>query len=223
MSDDHIVKSYDEELHIINDAIVQMGSLTESLLEDSMNAITKMDKDSVSKIVESDKKINKFRASIDEQIMTLLVKRSPVAIDLRLAISTLKISQDLERIGDLAKGNAKKILPLPEDVLPPEMLNSMRRLGEAVQKQIKLSLDSYLERSTEKAIQVVKDDEQVNDLTKISIKEVLDFLAKDKKNLEFATNLLFVSKNLERAGDHITRIAENVYYLISGDYPKKNK
>ncbi|MDB3872839.1 phosphate signaling complex protein PhoU [Pelagibacteraceae bacterium] len=223
MSDDHIVKSYDEELHIINDAIVQMGSLTESLLEDSMNAITKMDKDSVSKIVESDKKINKFRASIDEQIMTLLVKRSPVAIDLRLAISTLKISQDLERIGDLAKGNAKKILPLPEDDLPPEMLNSMRRLGEAVQKQIKLSLDSYLERSTEKAIQVVKDDEQVNDLTKISIKEVLDFLAKDKKNLEFATNLLFVSKNLERAGDHITRIAENVYYLISGDYPKKNK
>jgi phosphate transport system protein len=223
MSDDHIVKSYDEELHIINDAIVQMGSLTESLLEDSMNAITKIDKDSVSKIVESDKKINKFRASIDEQIMTLLVKRSPVAIDLRLAISTLKISQDLERIGDLAKGNAKKILPLPEDDLPPEMLNSMRRLGEAVQKQIKLSLDSYLERSTEKAIQVVKDDEQVNDLTKISIKEVLDFLAKDKKNLEFATNLLFVSKNLERAGDHITRIAENVYYLISGDYPKKNK
>ena len=221
MSDDHIVKSYDEELHIINDAIVQMGSLTESLLEDSMNAITKMDKDSVSKIVESDKKINKFRSSIDEQIMTLLVKRSPVAIDLRLAISTLKISQDLERIGDLAKGNAKKILPLPEDDLPPEMLNSMRRLGEAVQKQIKLSLDSYLERSTEKAIQVVKDDEQVNDLTKISIKEVLDFLAKDKKNLEFATNLLFVSKNLERAGDHITRIAENVYYLISGDYPKK--
>lgn len=223
MSDDHIVKSYDEELHIINDAIVQMGSLTESLLEDSMNAITKMDKDSVSKIVESDKKINKFRSSIDEQIMTLLVKRSPVAIDLRLAISTLKISQDLERIGDLAKGNAKKILPLPEDDLPPEMLNSMRRLGEAVQKQIKLSLDSYLERSTEKAMQVVKDDEQVNDLTKISIKEVLDFLAKDKKNLEFATNLLFVSKNLERAGDHITRIAENVYYLISGDYPKKNK
>ena len=223
MSDDHIVKSYDEELHIINDAIVQMGSLTESLLEDSMNAITKMDKDSVSKIVESDKKINKFRSSIDEQIMTLLVKRSPVAIDLRLAISTLKISQDLERIGDLAKGNAKKILPLPEDDLPPEMLNSMRRLGEVVQKQIKLSLDSYLERSTEKAMQVVKDDEQVNDLTKISIKEVLDFLAKDKKNLDFATNLLFVSKNLERAGDHITRIAENVYYLISGDYPKKNK
>ena len=183
MSDDHIVKSYDEELHIINDAIVQMGSLTESLLEDSMNAITKMDKDSVSKIVESDKKINKFRSSIDEQIMTLLVKRSPVAIDLRLAISTLKISQDLERIGDLAKGNAKKILPLPEDDLPPEMLNSMRRLGEAVQKQIKLSLDSYLERSTEKSIQFVNFDEHLNYLTKISIKDFLDFLSNVKKNL----------------------------------------
>src|SRR6056300_1166980 len=167
MSDDHIVKSYDEELHIINDAIVQMGSLTESLLEDSMNAITKMDKDSVSKIVESDKKINKFRASIDEQIMTLLVKRSPVAIDLRLAISTLKISQDLERIGDLAKGNAKKILPLPDD-LPPEMLKRIETLGEMVEKQLKSTLDCFLEKSVQKSLDTIKRDEQVNDLATAS-------------------------------------------------------
>ena len=202
MSDEHIVKSYDEELQLLNDSIVQMGSLTEKLLHDSMNAITTVDKDAVSKIVESDAKINKFRSSIDQQIMTLLVKRSPVAIDLRYAISTLKISQDLERIGDLAKGNAKKILPLPDD-LPPEMLKRIEHLGEMVQKQLKSTLDCFIEKSVQKSLDTIKGDEQVNELATASIKEVLEFLSKDKKNLDFATNLLFVCKNLERAGDHL--------------------
>jgi len=111
--DTHIVKSYGEELQFLNDSIIQMGSLTESLLADSMNAITILDKEAVDRIVQSDKKINEYRAKIDTQIMTLLVKRAPMAIDLRITITALRISQDLERIGDLAKGNAKKMLPLP--------------------------------------------------------------------------------------------------------------
>ena len=157
MSDEHIVKSYDEELQALNDNIVQMGSLTESLLQESTNAITKVDKESVARIVKSDEQINKFRSSIDKQIMTILVKRAPVAIDLRYAISTLKISQDLERIGDLAKGNAKKILPLPDD-LPPDMLKGIRRLGDTVQKQLKQSLDAFLEKSVNKSLEVIKND-----------------------------------------------------------------
>ena len=107
-NDTHIVKSYGEELQFLNDSIIQMGSLTESLLADSMNAITILDKEAVSRIIQSDKKINEYRAKIDTQIMTLLVKRAPMAIDLRITITALRISQDLERIGDLAKGNAKK-------------------------------------------------------------------------------------------------------------------
>jgi phosphate transport system protein len=171
MSEQHIVKSYDEELQILNDSIVQMGSLTEKLLKDSVNAITTVDKDAVNKIVESDVKINKFRSSIDQQIMTILVKRSPVAIDLRNAISTLKISQDLERIGDLAKGNAKKILPLPEN-LPSEMLNRIEKLGEIVQKQLKSSLDAFIEKSVKKSIETIKNDEEVNKLATSSIKQI---------------------------------------------------
>lgn len=220
MSDEHIVKSYDEELQYLNDSLVQMGSLTEKLLHDSMNAIIKVDKDAVSKIVESDVKINKFRSSIDQHIMTILVKRSPVAIDLRYAISTLKISQDLERIGDLAKGNAKKILPLPDN-LPPEMLKRIESLGEMVQKQLKSALDCFIEKSAQKSLDTIKKDEQVNDLATASITEVLEFLSEHKKNLDFATNLLFVCKNLERAGDHLSRICQNVHYLIEGDYPQK--
>ena len=221
MTDDtHIVKSYGEELQFLNDSIIQMGSLTESLLADSMNAITILDKDAVERIVQSDKKINEYRAKIDTQIMTLLVKRAPMAIDLRITITALRISQDLERIGDLGKGNAKKMLPLPLD-LSQDLLKSLKRLGSTVESQLNKSLDAYIKKSKEAAIEVIGLDEGVNNLAYLAIKEILAFLSKDAKNIEFATNLLFVAKNLERAGDHIRRISENIYYLVEGDYYKK--
>jgi phosphate transport system protein len=219
-NDTHIVKSYGEELQFLNDSIIQMGSLTESLLIDSMNAITILDKEAVSRIIQSDKKINEYRAKIDTQIMTLLVKRAPMAIDLRITITALRISQDLERIGDLAKGNAKKMLPLPQD-LSQELLKSLKRLGATVESQLNKSLDAYIKKSKELSVEVIKLDTSVNELAYLSIKEILSFLSKDTKNLEYATNLLFVAKNLERAGDHIRRIAENIYFLVEGDYYKK--
>ena len=219
-NDTHIVKSYGEELQFLNDSIIQMGSLTESLLIDSMNAITILDKEAVSRIIQSDKKINEYRAKIDTQIMTLLVKRAPMAIDLRITITALPISQDLERIGDLAKGNAKKMLPLPQD-LSQELLKSLKRLGATVESQLNKSLDAYIKKSKELSVEVIKLDTSVNELAYLSIKEILSFLSKDTKNLEYATNLLFVAKNLERAGDHIRRIAENIYFLVEGDYYKK--
>jgi phosphate transport system protein len=219
-NDTHIVKSYGEELQFLNDSIIQMGSLTESLLADSMNAITILDKEAVSRIIQSDKKINEYRAKIDTQIMTLLVKRAPMAIDLRITITALRISQDLERIGDLAKGNAKKMLPLPQD-LSQELLKSLKRLGANVESQLNKSIDAYIKKSKELSVEVIKLDTSVNELAYLSIKEILAFLSKDTKNLEYATNLLFVAKNLERAGDHIRRIAENIYFLVEGDYYKK--
>ena len=218
MSDEaHIVKSYEEELQNLNDSLIKMGSLTESQLADSMEAIIKVDKESADKIIANDAKINELRAKIDNQIMTVLVKRAPMAIDLRITISTLKISHDLERIGDLAKSVAKKIKPLPHD-LPKELIGSLRRLGDLVQKQLRNVLDAYLNKSKESAIAIWKNDEQVDDLTNIAMNEVADFLGKSKKNLELATHLLFVTKNIERAGDHVTNIAESLYYLIEGEY-----
>ena len=194
-----------------------MGSLTEAQLSDSMDAVIKVDKDSTDKIIQSDEKINKFRSKIDTQIMTLLVKRAPMAIDLRETISALKISQDLERIGDLSKSNAKKVKPLPLD-LPEELLGNLKRLGDLVTKQLNDVLDSYVNQNYDKAKEVWKKDEQVDDLTNLAMNEVATYLQKDKKNLEMATHLLFVTKNIERAGDHITNIAESLYYLIEGEY-----
>ena len=201
----------------LNDNLVMMGSLTESQMADAMSAVIKVDKESVDKIVKSDGKINELRSIIDNQITTVLVKRAPMAVDLRITISTMKISHDLERIGDLAKSVAKKVKPLPVD-LPDELTASLRRLGDLVQKQLKDVLDAYLNKSKEKAIEIWRKDEQVDDLTNLAMNEVATYLQKDKKNLEMATHLLFVTKNIERAGDHITNIAESLYYLIEGEY-----
>ena len=201
----------------LNDNLVMMGSLTESQMADAMAAVIKVDKDSVDKIVKNDGKINELRSVIDNQITTVLVKRAPMAVDLRITISTMKISHDLERIGDLAKSVAKKVKPLPVD-LPDELIGSLRRLGDLVQKQLKDALDAYLNKSKDKAIEIWKKDEQVDDLTNLAMNEVATYLQKDKKNLEMATHLLFVTKNIERAGDHITNIAESLYYLIEGEY-----
>ena len=211
----HTVKSYEEEMQNLNDNLVMMGSLTESQMADAMSAVIKVDKESVDKIVKSDGKINELRSIIDNQITTVLVKRAPMAVDLRITISTMKISHDLERIGDLAKSVAKKVKPLPVD-LPDELTASLRRLGDLVQKQLKDVLDAYLNKSKEKAIEIWRKDEQVDDLTNLAMNEVATYLQKDKKNLEMATHLLFVTKNIERAGDHITNIAESLYYLIEG-------
>ena len=213
----HTVKSYEEEMQSLNDNLVMMGSLTENQMADAMAAGIKVDKDSVDKIVKNDGKINELRSTIDNQITTVLVKRAPMAVDLRITISTMKISHDLERIGDLAKSVAKKVKPLPVD-LPDELIGSLRRLGDLVQKQLKDALDAYLNRSKDKAIEIWKKDEQVDDLTNLAMNEVATYLQKDKKNLEMATHLLFVTKNIERAGDHITNIAESLYYLIEGEY-----
>ena len=213
----HTVKSYEEEMQSLNDNLVMMGSLTENQMADAMAAVIKVDKESVDKIVKNDGKINELRTTIDNQITTVLVKRAPMAIDLRITISTMKISHDLERIGDLAKSVAKKVKPLPVD-LPDELIGSLRRLGDLVQKQLKDALDAYLNKSKDKAIEIWKKDEQVDDLTNLAMNEVATYLQKDKKNLEMATHLLFVTKNIERAGDHITNIAESLYYLIEGEY-----
>ena len=213
----HTVKSYEEEMQSLNDNLVKMGSLTETQIAEAMAAVIKVDKDSVDKIVKNDGSINELRSIIDEQITTVLVKRAPMAVDLRITLSTLKISHDLERIGDLAKSIAKKVKPLPID-LPDELVGSLRRLGDLVQKQLKEVLDAYLNKSKDKSIEIWKKDEQVDDLTNSAMNEVANYLQSDKKNLEIATHLLFVTKNIERAGDHITNIAESLYYLIEGEY-----
>jgi phosphate transport system protein len=140
-----------------------------------------------------------------------------MAIDLRETVTALKISSDLERIGDLAKNISKRTLLLNEN-LPKNLVDAIIRVSSDAQKQLKSILDAYLERSSSMAINVWESDEQIDDLTNLCMQEVIRYLKDNENNLSDGTHLLFVTKNIERIGDHTTNIAEQVYYLVKGEY-----
>jgi phosphate transport system protein len=213
----HTVKSYEEELKNLNNNIVKMGTLCEEALRKSINALITNNADEADKIIKNDEEIDKFENLIEQQVVNLIALRQPLAIDLRETVTALKISSDLERIGDLSKNIAKRSLLLSSN-LSKNLIDILNTLSENVQKQLKSVIDSYLERSSSMAINVWESDEKIDNLTNQCMQVSIDFLKEDPKNLQNGTHLLFVSKNLERMGDHTTNIAEQVYFLVKGEY-----
>ena len=213
----HTVKSYEEELKNLNNNIVKMGTLCEEALRKSINALITNNADEADKIIKNDEEKDKFENLIEQQVVNLIALRQPLAIDLRETVTALKISSDLERIGDLSKNIAKRSLLLSSN-LSKNLIDILNSLSENVQKQLKSVIDSYLERSSSMAINVWESDEKIDNLTNQCMQASIDFLKEDPKNLQNGTHLLFVSKNLERMGDHTTNIAEQVYFLVKGEY-----
>ena len=213
----HTVKSYEEELKNLNNNIVKMGTLCEEALRRSINALVTNNADEADQTIKNDEEIDKFENLIEQQVVNLIALRQPLAIDLRETVTALKISSDLERIGDLSKNIAKRSLLLSSN-LNKNLIDILNTLSENVQKQLKSVIDSYLERSSSMAINVWESDEKIDNLTNQCMQASIDFLKEDPKNLQNGTHLLFVSKNLERMGDHTTNIAEQVYFLVKGEY-----
>ena len=213
----HTVKSYEEELKNLNSNIIKMGGFCEKSLGKAIQAITTRNSDNAEAVIKDDEKIDKFETLIEQQVVNLIALRQPMAIDLRETVTALKISSDLERIGDLAKNISKRTLLLNEN-LPKNLVDAIIRVSSDVQKQFKSILDAYLERSSAMAINVWESDEQIDDLTNLCMQEVIKYLKENEKNLSDGTHLLFVTKNIERIGDHTTNIAEQIYYLVKGEY-----
>jgi len=213
----HTVKSYEDELKNLNLNIVKMGALCEEALKNSIESLVEKNQSKAENVITNDEKIDKFENIIEQQVVDLIALRQPMAIDLRETVTALKISSDLERIGDLSKNISKRSLFLSED-LDKQLIQNFKLLAEKVQKQLKSVIDAYLERSAEVAVNVWENDEKIDEITNDCMQNSIDFLKKDKNNLQNGTHLLFISKNLERMGDHATNIAEQVYFLVKGEY-----
>ena len=213
----HTVKSYEDELKNLNLNIVKMGALCEEALKNSIDSLVEKDQSKAEKVISDDEAIDKYENKIEQQVVDLIALRQPMAIDLRETVTALKISSDLERIGDLSKNISKRSLLLSEN-LDKELIITFKLLAEKVQKQLKSVIDSYLERSAEVAVNVWENDEKIDEITNTCMQQSIDFLKKDKNNMHNGTHLLFISKNLERMGDHTTNIAEQVYFLVKGEY-----
>ena len=219
MSNDHIVSSFKADLGRLDNMIAEMGGLAESQFSRSIEALCKRDLEAAERIIPADKKIDALEEEIYEFTMKLLALRQPVADDLRIIISAIKISSVIERIGDYAKNISKRTIVLKEGPSLTGSLNTVSRMGDLVQIMIKQALDAYIERDAEKAGDVRARDREVDLLHTSLFRELLTYMMEDPRHITPCTHLLFVAKNIERIGDHTTGIAEQVHFMVHGEMP----
>ena len=213
----HIVKSYEEQLQLLKDTIVKMGTGVEKQLENAIKSLVKKDISLAEKSIKDDELIDKYELNIEEQVVNLIALRQPMAIDLRETVVALKVSSDLERIGDLAKNISKRLTKIGTD-LPNDITKNFEIAGLKASKQVNAVLNSYLHRAKDTAENVWNSDEEIDQMTNANMEAAVKHLEKNKNDIQKVTQLLFMLKNIERIGDHATNIAEQVYFLITGDY-----
>ena len=216
MSPEHIVQSYDTELDKLTNAILQMGGLVESQITATVAAITNRDSAAAEKIISNDQEIDDLEISVERQVVKMLALRQPMADDLRAVIGALRISSDLERMGDLAANIAKRTIALASLEQFPT-LPGLRSMASAVQGMMKDSLDAYVDNDHEKAMKTWHDDQRVDELYNSIFRELLTYMFEDPKRLTACAHLLFVAKNMERIGDHVTNICEIIHYHSTGE------
>ena len=214
---EHIVRSYEEELALLDKRIAQMGGLAENLLGQGFDALEGRDPGLAQTVVDADRAIDRLQREIEEQVITMIGSRQPMANDLRHIVAALRITGDLERIGDLAKNIAKRALAIAQETYPKLLMSGLRHMVEQALRQLKEVLDAYAERNSELALNVWRADEQIDAMYNSVFRELLTYMMEDPRNIGFCTHLLFAAKNIERIGDHTTNIAETVYYLVQGN------
>jgi len=215
MTTEHIVKSFDEELQRLNAVVLRMGGVAEAQLAGAIDALVRRDTELAQKVVAGDEAIDQMDLDLEENAVRTLALRQPMANDLREVISALKISSDLERIGDYAKNVAKRTLALNQ-LTPHESARSIPRMAKLVQAIIKDVLDAYANHDPDRALDVWHRDEEVDEMYTALFRELLTYMMEDPRNITPCTHLLFIAKNIERIGDHATNIAETTHYLTTG-------
>ena len=215
MATDHIVKSYDEHITLLTRKILEMGGLVEQQIAQAIQALVDRDVEQANRVIEHDDQIDLMEEEIDQFAIRLLATRQPMAVDLRLIAMAMKISNDLERMGDYATNIAKRCERLAKEP-PVKPLYTIPRMAQISQAMVKDVLDAYVERDTDKAIAVWRRDDEVDDLFTSLFRELLTYMMEDARNISQCIDLIFVAKNLERIGDHATNIAEKIHYIIHG-------
>ena len=215
----HIVKSFQEELDALATSIAQMGGLTEAQLSASIEAVVRRDAQLAERTIREDQRIDALEAEIESHAIRMIALRQPMAADLREAIAAIKISIDLERIGDLAKNIAKRALVLQNDFEGAnKLIQGIARMGRLAQRQLKQVLDAYSSREAAAAMEVWREDEEIDAMYNSVFRELLTYMMEDPRTIGVSTHLLFIAKNIERIGDHATNIAETVGYLVTGEW-----
>tara|TARA_Y100000994_G_scaffold238413_1_gene230922 strand:+ start:1365 stop:2069 length:705 start_codon:yes stop_codon:yes gene_type:complete len=228
MTKDHIVKDFNEELSQLDNLLAEMGGLCEAQLSKAMEAMVKRDVDLASAVIEGDRRIDDLEKQVDSLAINLIALRQPMAADLRMIIASLKVANNLERVGDYAKNIGKRTIALSKSPVISNTANSIQRMSTMVEGMIKNALDALINRDSQRAKDVRISDQEVDQMHSSLFKELLTFMAEDPESISTCTHLLFIAKNLERVGDHMTSVAEQIVFIVEGEIldderPKKDK
>jgi phosphate transport system protein len=211
----HISKQYEKELKALREKILAMGNRLVDMIDQTMQALVERDSLLAKEMIEFDHEINRLEVEIDEMSLNIIALRQPAAGDLRFITLALKVTTDLERMGDLCVNIAERALELNEEPQLKPYLD-LPKMAEATMSMIRDSLEAFLRRDDQLAIQVTVRDDEVDQLNVQVFRELLTFMLEDPKTITRATRLIFISKYLERMADHATNIAEQVIFMVKG-------
>src|SRR5262249_43771355 len=213
---EHTLKRFDEELERLSATISEMGGLTESQFAQSLVALREGDTEVAEQVIGDDARVDALDLAVQEQTVKLLALRQPMAVDLRMILSSIKIAAALERIADYAKNTAKRSIVLAQGTAPASAVAGIDRLGRLVRTALKDVLDAFAHDDVDKARGVWRRDEDIDKVSPGLSRELLPYMREDPRTITACTHLMFMAKNIERAGDHVTNIAELVSFRIAG-------
>jgi phosphate transport system protein len=216
MDSHHTVRSFDEDLAQVDRLIREMSELAGVMVASATGSLVGSDNVLAQRVIADDKAMDARQRTLDESAIALIAKRQPVAQDLRAVVGAIRMAADLERIGDLAKNIAKRVAAVGEGGTPRNLAHSIEAMSKLVLEQIRGAIEAYVARDPG-ALERLRDRDEDIDIKYTSVfRELLTYMMEDPRNITACTHLLFCAKNLERIGDHVTNIAENAYYVVTG-------
>lgn len=213
----HTQHAFDEELKFLTNRIAAMAGQAERMVDQSVTALIASDGDLAQKVIADDRLLDNVQREIDDKAISIIARRQPMAGDLREVIGAIRISADLERVGDLGKNIAKRVGAATGWQQPISLFRGIEALAELALAQLKEVLDAYASRSVERIGMVRNRDDQIDAMYTSLFRELLTCMMEDPRSITSCTHLLFCAKNIERIGDHATNIAETLYYIITGE------
>jgi phosphate transport system protein len=222
-TEQHIASVFDRDLEAVQAHIMKMGGLVEAQILDAAKSLDERDEELAMRVREADEQIDRLEELVNEEAARLIALRAPTASDLRTVPTVLKISANLERCGDYAKNMAKRTTVLVQMQPVEGAARSIRRMAREVELMMKDALDAYIQRDAALAEQVRLRDRDVDQMYNALFREFLTFMMEDPRNITACMHLHFIAKNIERMGDHVTSIAEQVIYLVEGHYPEETR
>jgi phosphate transport system protein len=213
---EHTVSSFDEELDHIDKLIREMADLSSAMVGASIRALIASDQGAAQRVISDDAVMDARQRELDDRAITLIARRQPMAQDLRSVLGAIRMAADFERIGDLAKNVAKRVGAVGQATVPGDLAHGIVDMSELVLRQIDGVTQAYIGRMPADLPGLRASDEAIDRRYTSIFRELLTYMMEDPRNITSCTHLLFCAKNLERIGDHVTNIAENGYFILTG-------